>query len=290
MCQSLAGVAGKMGDGRRRRRLPRWRSGFAEPSWRRPGGRWSPPRRRSRRSQSQSHSHRRRRVSGRKTPRTRRPNRFRGDAARRARDRRPDPRQPPPITSPDHARAFSAAAAAAKRALAGARRAEVAALANVGAALLRGAATSGLASGAWRRPKKPEDAPWGPTSPEDRGRRRRPEGPSPAIASPRAWRGEEALASCAGTRRDRRTPRWRSGFCWSSPTRTTTAGGERRARARLARRARAAVKALTANQREFPNTCTPCSETGRHRERGEADTRVGTTGSGSDAAAADATW
>ena len=50
---------------------------------------------------------------------------------------------------------------------------------------------------------------------------------------------------------------------------------------------RDAVKALTANQREFPNTCTLCSETMDVIEgEGEEDAHASTTGSGPDAAAA----
>jgi ribosomal protein L37AE/L43A len=65
-------------------------------------------------------------------------------------------------------------------------------------------------------------------------------------------------------------------------------GDAGRARARLARASlREAVKALTANQREFPNTCTLCSETMDVIENeGEVDTHASTTGSGPDAAAA----
>ena len=212
-----------------------------------------------RRSQSQSHSHRRRRVSGRKTPRTRRPNRV-PRRRRRARDRRPT-RDRAPIT-----RRITAAPARRRQARAAeARRAEVAAL-NVGAALLKVPATSGLVSGAVEASVPLEDALWGPTSLQDRGRRRRPRTLPRLRRRGRAVRG---AASCAGTRRDRRTSRCRSGFCWSSPTRTTTAWAGRarpRARARVAPRSRQGAHREPARVPQHLHAV--FGDHGRHRERG----------------------
>ena len=176
------------------------------------------------------------------------------------------PATAPPITSPDHARAFGAAAAA-KRALAEARRAEVAALANVGAALLKVPATSGLASGAAEASEaSSEDAPLGTdvaSKTEDAGDAPRDPSPATRVAAGVA-RYEEALASL---RRDAAGPQdleMEIGLLLElANAHDNRVGGDAgRARARLARASlRAAVKALTANQREFPNTCTLCSET-----------------------------
>ena len=202
------------------------------------------------------------------------------------------PATAPPITSPDHARAFGAAAAA-KRALAEARRAEVAALANVGAALLKVPATSGLASGAVEASEaSSEDAPLGTdvaSKTEDAGDAPRDPSPATRVAAGVA-RYEEALASL---RRDAAGPQdleMEIGLLLElANAHDNRVGGDAgRARARLARASlRAAVKALTANQREFPNTCTLCSETMDVIENeGEVDTHASTTGSGPDAAAA----
>ena len=202
------------------------------------------------------------------------------------------PATAPPITSPDHARAFGAAAAA-KRALAEARRAEVAALANVGAALLKVPATSGLASGAVEASEaSSEDAPLGTdvaSKTEDAGDAPRDPSPATRVAAGVA-RYEEALASL---RRDAAGPQdleMEIGLLLElANAHDNRVGGDAgRARARLARASlREAVKALTANQREFPNTCTLCSETMDVIENeGEVDTHASTTGSGPDAAAA----
>ena len=202
------------------------------------------------------------------------------------------PATAPPITSPDHARAFGAAAAA-KRALAEARRAEVAALANVGAALLKVPATSGPASGAAEASEaSSEDAPLGtdvPSKTEDAGDAPRDPSPATRVAAGVA-RYEEALASL---RRDAAGPQdleMEIGLLLElANAHDNRVGGDAgRARARLARASlREAVKALTANQREFPNTCTLCSETMDVIENeGEVDTHASTTGSGPDAAAA----
>ena len=177
------------------------------------------------------------------------------------------PATAPPITSPDHARAFGAAAAA-KRALAEARRAEVAALANVGAALLKVPATSGVASGAAEAEASEassEDAPSGTdvaSETEDAGDAPRDPSPATRIAAGVA-RYEEALASL---RRDAAGPQdleMEIGLLLElANAHDNRVGGDAgRARARLARASlRDAVKALTANQREFPNTCTLCSK------------------------------
>ena len=202
------------------------------------------------------------------------------------------PATAPPITSPDHARAFGAAAAA-KRALAEARRAEVAALANVGAALLKVPATSGPASGAAEASEaSSEDAPLGTdvaSKTEDAGDAPRDPSPATRVAAGVA-RYEEALASL---RRDAVGPQdleMEIGLLLElANAHDNRVGGDAgRARARLARASlREAVKALTANQREFPNTCTLCSETMDVIENeGEVDTHASTTGSGPDAAAA----
>ena len=202
------------------------------------------------------------------------------------------PATAPPITSPDHARAFGAAAAA-KRALAEARRAEVAALANVGAALLKVPATSGPASGAAEASEaSSEDAPLGTdvaSKTEDAGDAPRDPSPATRVAAGVA-RYEEALASL---RRDAAGPQdleMEIGLLLElANAHDNRVGGDAgRARARLARASlREAVKALTANQREFPNTCTLCSETMDVIENeGEVDTHASTTGSGPDAAAA----
>ena len=202
------------------------------------------------------------------------------------------PATAPPITSPDHARAFGAVAAA-KRALAEARRAEVAALANVGAALLKVPATSGPASGAAEASEaSSEDAPLGtdvPSKTEDAGDAPRDPSPATRVAAGVA-RYEEALASL---RRDAAGPQdleMEIGLLLElANAHDNRVGGDAgRARARLARASlREAVKALTANQREFPNTCTLCSETMDVIENeGEVDTHASTTGSGPDAAAA----
>ena len=202
------------------------------------------------------------------------------------------PATAPPITSPDHARAFGAAAAA-KRALAEARRAEVAALANVGAALLKVPATSAPASGAAEASEaSSEDAPLGTdvaSKTEDAGDAPRDPSPATRVAAGVA-RYEEALASL---RRDAAGPQdleMEIGLLLElANAHDNRVGGDAgRARARLARASlREAVKALTANQREFPNTCTLCSETMDVIENeGEVDTHASTTGSGPDAAAA----
>ena len=202
------------------------------------------------------------------------------------------PATAPPITSPDHARAFGAVAAA-KRALAEARRAEVAALANVGAALLKVPAMSGLASGAAEASEaSSEDAPLGTdvaSKTEDAGDAPRDPSPATRVAAGVA-RYEEALASL---RRDAAGPQdleMEIGLLLElANAHDNRVGGDAgRARARLARASlREAVKALTANQREFPNTCTLCSETMDVIENeGEVDTHASTTGSGPDAAAA----
>ena len=202
------------------------------------------------------------------------------------------PATAPPITSPDHARAFGAVAAA-KRALAEARRAEVAALANVGAALLKVPATSGPASGAAEASEaSSEDAPLGTdvaSKTEDAGDAPRDPSPATRVAAGVA-RYEEALASL---RRDAAGPQdleMEIGLLLElANAHDNRVGGDAgRARARLARASlREAVKALTANQREFPNTCTLCSETMDVIENeGEVDTHASTTGSGPDAAAA----
>jgi ribosomal protein L37AE/L43A len=198
------------------------------------------------------------------------------------------PATAPPITSPDHARAFGAAAAA-KRALAEARRAEVAALANVGAALLKVPATSGVASGAAEAEASEassEDAPSGTdvaSETEDAGDAPRDPSPATRVAAGVA-RYEEALASL---RRDAAGPQdleMEIGLLLElANAHDNRVGGDAgRARARLARASlRDAVKALTANQREFPNTCTLCSETMDVIEgEGEEDTHASTTGSG----------
>ena len=198
------------------------------------------------------------------------------------------PATAPPITSPDHARAFGAAAAA-KRALAEARRAEVAALANVGAALLKVPATSGVASGAAEAEASEassEDAPSGTdvaSETEDAGDAPRDPSPATRIAAGVA-RYEEALASL---RRDAAGPQdleMEIGLLLElANAHDNRVGGDAgRARARLARASlRDAVKALTANQREFPNTCTLCSETMDVIEgEGEEDAHASTTGSG----------
>ena len=196
------------------------------------------------------------------------------------------PATAPPITSPDHARAFGAAAAA-KRALAEARRAEVAALANVGAALLKVPATSGLASGAAEASEaSSEDAPSGTdvsSKTEDAGVAPRDPSPATRVAAGVA-RYEEALASL---RRDAAGPQdleMEIGLLLElANAHDNRVGGDAgRARARLARASlRDAVKALTANQREFPNTCTLCSETmdvieGEGKEDTHASTRPAT--------------
>ena len=201
------------------------------------------------------------------------------------------PATAPPITSPDHARAFGAAAAA-KRALAEARRAEVAALANVGAALLKVPATSGVASGAAEAEASEassEDAPSGThlvaSETEDAGDADPSRDPSPATrVAAGVARYEEALASL---RRDAAGPQdleMEIGLLLElANAHDNRVGGDAgRARARLARASlRDAVKALTANQREFPNTCTLCSETMDVIEgEGEEDTHASTTGSG----------
>ena len=181
----------------------------------------------------------------------------------------------PPITSPEHARAFGAAAVA-KRALAEARRAEVAALANVGAALLKveAADSSEASASAAGRSGTPEDAP-----------------PSPATrVAAGVARYEEALASL---RQDAAGPQdleIEIGLLLelANAHDNRVGGASGRARAREMRASlRDAVKALTANQREFPNTCTLCSETMDVIENeGEVDTHASTRGSGPDAAAA----
>jgi hypothetical protein len=198
------------------------------------------------------------------------------------------PATAPPITSPDHARAFGAAAAA-KRALAEARRAEVAALANVGAALLKVPATSGVASGAAEAEASEassEDAPSGTdvaSETEDAGDAPRDPSPATRVAAGVA-RYEEALASL---RRDAAGPQdleMEIGLLLElANAHDNRVGGDAgRARARLARASlRDAVKALTANQREFPNTCTLCSETmdvieGEGKEDTHASTRPAT--------------
>ena len=201
------------------------------------------------------------------------------------------PATAPPITSPDHARAFGAAAAA-KRALAEARRAEVAALANVGAALLKVPATSGPASGAAEASEaSSEDAPLGtdvPSKTEDAGDAPRDPSPATRVAAGVA-RYEEALASL---RRDAAGPQdleMEIGLLLElANAHDNRVGGDAgRARARLARASlREAVKALTANQREFPNTCTLCSETMDVIENEVEGLGSSTTGSGPDAAAA----
>ena len=154
----------------------------------------------------------------------------------------------PPITSPEHARAFGAAAVA-KRALAEARRAEVAALANVGAALLKveAADSSEASASAAGRSGTPEDAP-----------------PSPATrVAAGVARYEEALASL---RQDAAGPQdleMEIGLLLelANAHDNRVGGASGRARAREMRASlRDAVKALTANQREFPNTCTLCSK------------------------------
>ena len=201
------------------------------------------------------------------------------------------PATAPPITSPDHARAFGAAAAA-KRALAEARRAEVAALANVGAALLKVPATSGPASGAAEASEaSSEDAPLGTdvaSKTEDAGDAPRDPSPATRVAAGVA-RYEEALASL---RRDAAGPQdleMEIGLLLElANAHDNRVGGDAgRARARLARASlREAVKALTANQREFPNTCTLCSETMDVIENEVEGLGSSTTGSGPDAAAA----
>ena len=177
-------------------------------------------------------------------------------------------RAAPPISSPEHARAFGAAASA-KRALAEARRAEVAALANVGAALL-----------------KIEDTP--PASAEGTEEETPPEAANedapPSLATRVAAgvaRYEEALASL---RQDAAGPQdleMEIGLLLElANAHDNRVGGETgRARARELRASlRDAVKALTANQREFPNTCTLCSETmdlspeGAERDAGKEPT------------------
>ena len=201
------------------------------------------------------------------------------------------PATAPPITSPDHARAFGAVAAA-KRALAEARRAEVAALANVGAALLKVPATSGPASGAAEASEaSSEDAPLGTdvaSKTEDAGDAPRDPSPATRVAAGVA-RYEEALASL---RRDAAGPQdleMEIGLLLElANAHDNRVGGDAgRARARLARASlREAVKALTANQREFPNTCTLCSETMDVIENEVEGLGSSTTGSGPDAAAA----
>ena len=201
------------------------------------------------------------------------------------------PATAPPITSPDHARAFGAAAAA-KRALAEARRAEVAALANVGAALLKVPAMSGPASGAAEASEaSSEDAPLGTdvaSKTEDAGDAPRDPSPATRVAAGVA-RYEEALASL---RRDAAGPQdleMEIGLLLElANAHDNRVGGDAgRARARLARASlREAVKALTANQREFPNTCTLCSETMDVIENEVEGLGSSTTGSGPDAAAA----
>ena len=201
------------------------------------------------------------------------------------------PATAPPITSPDHARAFACGGGEA-RARRGARARRWPRSPTSARRCSRCRRRRASRAARRRRPKQaPKTRLWGPTSLR---RPRTPEMPRgtllPRLASPRAWRGtRRRWPLCAGTRRDRRTSRWRSGFCWSSPTRTTTAWAATPgapARVWRARRS-AAVKALTANQREFPNTCTLCSETMDVIENeGEVDTHASTTGSGPDAAAA----
>ena len=174
-------------------------------------------------------------------------------------------RAAPPITSPEHARAFGAAAAA-KRALAESRRAEVAALANVGAALLKVEAEEGSAS----ETSAPAPAPADPNeeavrSAEERSGTSEDAPPSAATrVATGVARYEEALASL---RRDAAGPEdleMEIGLLLelANAHDNRVGGATGRARALEMRASlRDAVKALTGNQREFPNTCTLCSET-----------------------------
>jgi hypothetical protein len=159
----------------------------------------------------------------------------------------------PPISSPEHARAFGAAASA-KRALAEARRAEIAALANVGAALLKfedappAEGTEGTEEETPQASDATEDAP-------------------PSLATRVAAgvaRYEEALASLRTDAAGPQDLEMEIGLLLElANAHDNRVGGETgRLRARALRASlRDAVKALTANQREFPNTCTLCSET-----------------------------